>query len=74
MKLTLLQTDIVWGDPEANRSRAEALIASQPGADLYVLPEMFTTGIPAECSSRTNAENLGSPSLIVTIAPSPRQP
>ena len=48
MKLTLLQTDIVWGDPEANRSRAEALIASQPGADLYVLPEMFTTGFATE--------------------------
>lgn len=48
MIIALLQTDIVWGDPEANRARAAALIASQPGADLYVLPEMFTTGFATQ--------------------------
>lgn len=48
MKVALLQTDIAWGDPEANLARAAALIASQPGADLYVLPEMFTTGFATQ--------------------------
>ena len=44
MKISLVQTDIVWGEPEANLSAAAALMAQAPGADLYVLPEMFTTG------------------------------
>lgn len=44
MKLLLLQTDIVWKDPQANLDRADKLIASSPKADLIVLPEMFTTG------------------------------
>ena len=56
MKLTLLQTDIVWGDPEANRSRAEALIASQPGADIYILPEMFTTGFATQEDARLDED------------------
>lgn len=44
MKIALLQMDIVWGAPEENVRKAEALRASQPGADLYVLPEMWATG------------------------------
>ena len=42
MKICLIQSDIVWGDPQANLSRLDGLM--EPGADLYVLPEMFTTG------------------------------
>lgn len=44
MKISLLQTDIQWKDPAANRRRAEELIRIAPQADLIVLPEMFTTG------------------------------
>lgn len=44
MKLLLLQTDIVWKDPQANLEKAAGLIAAAPPADLIVLPEMFTTG------------------------------
>lgn len=44
MTITLLQTDIVWGDPERNIREAGALMDRCPGADLYVLPEMFSTG------------------------------
>lgn len=44
MKLVLLQTDIVWGNPDANIRNAEAAMSRHPGADLYVLPEMFSTG------------------------------
>ena len=39
MKVTILQTDIEWGSPLENIKRAEALMAKQPEADLYVLPE-----------------------------------
>lgn len=44
MKVAMLQFDIAWKKPEENIIRAERLMAEQPGADIYVLPEMFTTG------------------------------
>lgn len=46
MRAHLVQTDIVWEDPQANFARVDALLASAgpaPG-DLVVLPEMFDTG------------------------------
>ena len=56
MKVTLVQTDIVWGDPEANLARAAEAIASAPGADLYVLPEMFTTGFATQPDARLDED------------------
>ena len=44
MKAELIQKDLFWADPEANIAAFDAEIDSRPGADLYVLPEMFTTG------------------------------
>ncbi len=44
MKVTILQRDIVWGDPEENVRRADEAIKALPEADLFVLPEMFSTG------------------------------
>lgn len=44
MKATLLQRDICWADPEANRQRLEQRLSELPPADLYVFPEMFSTG------------------------------
>ena len=44
MKISILQLDLVWENPQENLRKAEAAIASAPGADLYVLPEMFPTG------------------------------
>ena len=44
MKVCLIQHDIAWGDPQANCVHLDALLAGAPRADLYVLPEMFTTG------------------------------
>ena len=48
MKVTILQTDIEWGSPLENIRRAEALMAKEPEADLYVLPEMWATGFATE--------------------------
>ena len=36
--------DIVWGNPRRNIAQAELLIRQAGASDLYVLPEMFTTG------------------------------
>ncbi len=44
MKATLVQMDIVWEKPIVNRQKAEELMQAAPASDLYVLPEMFTTG------------------------------
>ena len=48
MKVAVIQMDILWGDPEGNRRKADDAIGSCPGADLYVLPEMFSTGFCTE--------------------------
>jgi len=44
MKVTLLQTDIVWGSPEDNIRRLDGIFQTLPSSELYVLPEMFSTG------------------------------
>ena len=44
MKVTILQRDIVWADTAENVRRADEAIDCNPGSDLYVLPEMFSTG------------------------------
>ena len=44
MKINLIQTDIVWGDPQANCEHLDKMLGSAEPADLYVLPEMFSTG------------------------------
>ena len=48
MKVTLLQLDIVWGDPDSNIRKSEKLISESPDSDLYVLPEMWSTGFATE--------------------------
>lgn len=45
MKIALVQSELIWENPEANRSSFEAKInAINEPIDLIVLPEMFTTG------------------------------
>ena len=56
MKVSLVQTDIVWGDPEANLAAAAAQIAIHPGSDLYLLPEMFTTGFATQPDARLDED------------------
>ena len=48
MKVTILQHDIEWANPEKNRQRLEEMIDRKPGADLYVLTEMWSTGFATE--------------------------
>ena len=48
MKAVILQQDIRWADCDENLISADAAIDSAPGADLYVLPEMFSTGFCTE--------------------------
>ena len=68
MKIAILQTDIVWGEAEANIKRAGELISSCPGADLYVLPEMFTTGFATQKGARLDEDPERTVSWMKTVA------
>lgn len=48
MKVTIFQSDILWGDISANLVRSDETVDGCPGSDLYVFPEMFTTGFCVE--------------------------
>ena len=56
MKIALVQTDILWCDKAANIARAEALIDASEPADLYVLPEMWSTGFVIEAQDVAERE------------------
>lgn len=44
MKIVILQTDIHWTNPAANIRHADEIISRYADGDLFVLPEMFSTG------------------------------
>ena len=44
LNIALVQMALAWEQEEVNLGRAEALLTANPGADLYVLPEMFSSG------------------------------
>lgn len=48
MKVVMLQTDISWAKPEENILHAQQLMDEMPGGDLYVLPEMWSTGFATQ--------------------------
>ena len=48
MKVTIIQLNIAWGNPAENIKRAEQLMGKNPDSDLYVLPEMWSTGFATE--------------------------
>lgn len=59
MKISIIQSDILWAEPEKNRIRLEQKIMSMPKADLFVFPEMFSTGFCTE--PQKIAEEAGQP-------------
>lgn len=61
MKITILQRDIEWANPSVNINRADEVIDRNPGSDIYVLPEMFSTGFctnPEGIAESDNSETL----------------
>ncbi len=58
MNVSILQPDLYWHDPVANRAMLEEQIFALPQpTDLIVLPEMFTTGFTMD--ARAVAEPMG---------------
>jgi len=59
MNITLLQTELHWQDPVANRAMLEETIFTLPEpTDLIVLPEMFTTGFTMDARAVAEPMNL----------------
>lgn len=56
LRLALVQTDLVWHDARANRAHFAGLLEQARGADLVILPEMFTTGFSMESSTLAEVE------------------
>lgn len=48
LKITVIQPDIIWGNPQANLEKYSTWIESIEKTDLIILPEMFTTGFSME--------------------------
>jgi len=62
LKIALLQPDIHWKDPEKNRTMFSDFFSAHAGkADVFVLPEMFTTGFVSDPASV--AEDMNGPTL-----------
>ena len=56
MKIAILQQDIIWGDIQANCEAAAKAIDAQPGNNLYILPEMFSTGFATQPKGIADAD------------------
>ena len=57
LNLALIQTSLAWHDRQANLEHFDALLEQARGADLIILPEMFTTGFSMESETLAEAEN-----------------
>jgi predicted amidohydrolase len=60
IRAALVQADLVWADPVANREQLAQLMHAEP-ADLYILPETFTTGFLGDLG--LEIESLEGPTL-----------
>lgn len=62
MRVTVIQKDIMWGEVQRNLASFSECIDRAPKSDIYVLPEMFSTGfISTEsglCEKEEEAEGL----------------
>ncbi len=57
LELALIQTELAWQDPAANRAHFQALLDQAQGADLVVLPEMFSTGFSMDSAALAEPED-----------------
>ena len=48
MKVVMLQTNISWANSDENIRQAQQLMDEAPDGDLYVLPEMWSTGFATQ--------------------------
>lgn len=63
MRVTILQTQIIWNAPQENMRRAYRMMLDSPQSDLYVLPEMWSTGFVTEPDEINSSELYAEESL-----------
>ena len=51
MRVALFQQDVLLSDPVGNREKIASVLSHQHDCDLFILPEMFTTGF---CTKKQN--------------------
>ena len=68
MKVIGCQWDIAWEDPQANYAQALALLESAGNADLFVLPEMFSTGFTMDVAKAAEAVPSGAEAFLKRLA------
>ena len=58
LRVCLVQSELAWEDPAANRAHFEAVLSGEAGAnDLVVLPEMFATGFSMQPKGLSEQES-----------------
>ncbi|WP_397380744.1 amidohydrolase [Pseudomonas sp.] len=57
LELALIQTTLAWQAPKANRAHFASLLEQARGADLIVLPEMFSTGFSMDSAALAEPED-----------------
>lgn len=57
LELVLIQSELAWQDPAVNRAQFQLLLEQAGGADLVVLPEMFSTGFSMGSAALAEPEN-----------------
>jgi omega-amidase len=58
LNLTLIQTELHWQDPAANRAMfAEQIAAQAAASDLILLPEMFATGFTLNAEANSEQDD-----------------
>ncbi|MBW2311326.1 MAG: carbon-nitrogen family hydrolase [Deltaproteobacteria bacterium] len=70
MKVAAAQMDIAWHDRDVNHTKARDLAAraNKQGADLLILPEMFSTGFSMDTSFTPESLDGPTPTLLRTLA------
>lgn len=61
MKIGMLQWDLTWQDPSANRDYISEFLKNNPAPELLILPEMFSTGFSMNAASL--AESMSGPTV-----------
>ncbi|OLU28711.1 amidohydrolase [Pseudomonas sp. PA15(2017)] len=57
LELALIQSDLAWHDPAANRAHFEKQLQQAVDADLIILPEMFSTGFSMQSADLAELED-----------------
>ncbi|MFD1261300.1 amidohydrolase [Entomomonas asaccharolytica] len=57
LNIALVQTDLVWQSPEANKAHFDQIFEQAKGTDLVILPEMFTTGFSMDAEKLAESED-----------------